>query len=207
MPELKPTLTIVAGPNGSGKSTYTRAIRKSLEIPVIDPDWEARLLRPDAPEAAAIEGGRQAIKRARAYLENNESFAAETTLSGNTYLRMMAEAKQKGWQVNLIYVGVADVETNIDRVAQRVAQGGHSVPEEDIRRRYARSLANLPAALRQADRATILDNSTAAGHQPVLVIENGRVIEQARELSEWVKTLLPQEIIGENQSQSSQQEA
>lgn len=203
----KPTITIIAGPNGSGKSTYTRAIRKSLGIPVIDPDLEARLLRPDAPEAAAIEGGRLAIKRARAYLENNESFGAETTLSGNTYLRMMVEAKQKGWQVNLIYVGVADEQISIKRVAQRVAEGGHNVPQEDIRRRYARSLANLPAALGQADRATILDNSTAAGHQQVLIIEGKRVVEQARELPEWVKTLLSQEIIGENQSQSSQQEA
>ncbi|MBE9020005.1 zeta toxin family protein, partial [Chroococcidiopsidales cyanobacterium LEGE 13417] len=147
MLELKPTLTIVAGPNGSGKSTYTRAIRESLGVPVIDPDWEARLVRPDAPQAAAVEGGKQAIKRARAYLVNNQSFAAETTLAGKTYLRMMAEAKQNGWLINLIYVGVASVETSIDRVAQRVAQGGHNVPEEDIRRRYTRSLANLPIAI------------------------------------------------------------
>lgn len=110
MTEAKPTLTIIAGPNGSGKSTFTRATLEALRVPVIDPDAEARLLRPDAPEEAAIQGGRQAIKRARAYLENNESFAAETTLSGNTYLRMMAEAKQKAWQVNLIYVGVDNVQ-------------------------------------------------------------------------------------------------
>jgi predicted ABC-type ATPase len=192
MPELKPTLTIVAGPNGSGKSTYTRAIRESLGVPVIDPDWEARLVRPDAPQAAAVEGGKQAIKRARAYLVNNQSFAAETTLAGKTYLRMMAEAKQKGWLIDLIYVGVASVETSIDRVAQRVAQGGHNVPEEDIRRRYTRSLANLPIAIELADRATILDNSTAAGHQPIAIVENGRVVEQVRELPEWIKTLLPE---------------
>ena len=112
----------------------------------------------------------------------------------------MAEAKQKGWQVNLIYVGVDNVQTSIKRVAQRVAQGGHNVPEEDIRRRYARSLANLPAALRQADRTTIFDNSTEAGHQPVLIIENGIVTEQARDLPEWLKNLMPQEVIGQNQS-------
>lgn len=98
MTEAKPTLTIIAGPNGSGKSTFTRATLEALRVPVIDPDAEARLLRPDAPEEAAIQGGRQAIKLARAYLTNNESFAAETTLSGNTYLRMMAEAQQRGWQ-------------------------------------------------------------------------------------------------------------
>lgn len=197
MTEAKPTITIIAGANGSGKSTFTRATQKSLRVPVIDPDLEARLLQPDDPQAAAIEGGRQAIKRARAYLENNKSFAAETTLSGNTYLRMIAQAKQKGWLVFLIYVGVDNVETSIKRVAQRVAEGGHNVPEEDIRRRYARSLANLPVALEQADRTLIFDNSTQAGHQQVLTIENGIVTQKARKLPEWVKTLL-QEFIEEN---------
>jgi predicted ABC-type ATPase len=65
-----------------------------LRVPIIDPDQEARQLRPDTPQAAVIVGGRQAIKRARAYLTNKESFAVETTLSGHTYLRMMVEASQ-----------------------------------------------------------------------------------------------------------------
>ena len=200
----KPTLTIIAGSNGAGKSTFTRATQEALQVPVIDPDLEARKLRPDDPEAAAISGGRQAIKRARAYLANYESFAVETTLSGNTYLRMMAEAKQKGWRVNLIYVGVNNVQTSIERVAQRVAAGGHNVPEEDILRRYARSLANLLVAIQQADNTSIFDNSTRKGYRKVLTIENGRVTEQASELPEWIRTYLPQEVIGSNQNQSTQ---
>lgn len=191
----KPTLTIIAGPNGAGKSTFTRAIQEALQVPVIDPDREARRLQPDNPEAAAIAGGKQAIKRARVHLENGESFAVETTLSGNTYLRMMAEAKRKGWLVFLIYVGVDNVQTSIERVAQRVAAGGHNVPSDDIRRRYARSLANLPIALQQADYASIFDNSTRFGYRKLLTIENGRVTEQASELPEWIKNSLPQEFI------------
>lgn len=124
----KPILTIIAGPNGSGKSTFTRSTSEALRVPVIDPDLEARNLQPDNPEAAAIAGGKQAIKRARAYLASEQSFAVETTLSGNTYLRMMVEAKTRGWQVNLIYVGVDDVQICIERVAQRVATGGHNRP-------------------------------------------------------------------------------
>ena len=200
----KPTLTIIAGANGVGKSTFTRATSEALQVIVIDPDAEARRVQPDNPEAAAIAGGRQAIKRARAYLENNQSFAVETTLSGNTYLRMMAEAKRRGWQVNLIYVGVDNVQTSIERVAQRVAAGGHNVPSEDIRRRYARSLANLPMAIQQADYASIFDNSTRVGYRKILTIENGKVTEQASELPEWIKTSLPQEFIEPNQNQSTQ---
>ncbi|KOP23815.1 hypothetical protein AMR41_24145 [Hapalosiphon sp. MRB220] len=200
MTQPKPTLTIIAGPNGSGKSTFTRATQEALRVPIIDPDQEARQLRPDAPEAAAILGGRQAIKRARAYLTNNESFAVETTLSGHTYLRMMAEVRQKGWQVNLIYVGIDNVETSIERVATRVAQGGHNVPEEDIRRRYTRSLSNLSIAIQQADQILIFDNSTVQGYQQVLTIENGRVTQKVRELPEWLKISLTEEFIDENQS-------
>ncbi|MFB2771972.1 zeta toxin family protein [Pelatocladus sp. BLCC-F211] len=200
MTQPKPTLTIIAGPNGSGKSTFTRATQEALRVPIIDPDQEARQLRPDDAQAAAILGGRQAIKRARAYLTNNESFAVETTLSGHTYLRMMAEARQKGWQVNLIYVGVENVETSIERVAIRVAQGGHNVPEEDIWRRYTRSLSNLSVAIQQADQILIFDNSTVQGYQQVLTIENGRVTQKVRELPEWLKTSLTEEFIDENQS-------
>jgi predicted ABC-type ATPase len=190
MTQTKPTLTIIAGPNGSGKSTFTRATQEALGVPIIDPDQEARQLRPDDPQAAAILGGRQAIKRARAYLTNNESFAVETTLSGHTYVRMMAEVKQKGWQVYLIYVGIDNVEISIERVATRVAQGGHNVPEEDIRRRYLRSLSNLTVAIQQADQILIFDNSTVKGYQQILTIENGRVTQKVQELPEWLKSLL-----------------
>lgn len=200
----QPSLTIIAGPNGAGKSTFTRATQESLLFPVIDPDTEARRVRPDDPAAAQIAGGKQAIKRARAYLENNQSFAVETTLSGNTYLRMMAEAKRKGWQVNLIYVGVDNVQTSIERVAQRVAAGGHNVPSEDIRRRYARSLANLVVAIQQADSTSIFDNSTKRGHRQLLTIAQGRVTEQASELPEWIKAALPLEFTEPNQNQSTQ---
>ncbi len=191
----KPILTIIAGPNGSGKSTFTRSTSEALRVPVIDPDLEARKLKPDNPEAAAVSAGKQAIKRARAYLDSGESFAVETTLSGNTYLRMMVEAKTRGWQVNLIYVGVDDVQTCIERVAQRVATGGHNVPQEDIRRRYTRSLANLLVALQQADSTSIFDNSTLFGYQKLLTLENEAVTEQASSLPEWIRTLLPQQII------------
>ena len=78
----KPILTIIAGPNGSGKSTFTRATSEALRVPVIDPDLEARNLQPDNPEGAAVSGGKQAIKRARAYLDSGESFAVETTRGG-----------------------------------------------------------------------------------------------------------------------------
>ncbi len=116
----------------------------------------------------------------------------------------MVEAKQKGWLVFLIYVGVDNVQTSIERVAQRVASGGHNVPEADIRRRFTRSLANLPRVLQQTDYASIFDNSTRVGYRKIITIENGNVTEQASELPEWIKNSLPQEFIEVNQNQSTQ---
>ena len=188
----QPTLTIIATPNG-GKSTLTRSIQESLNIPLIDPDAEARKIRPEEPELVAVAAGKQAIKLVRNYVNNNQSFAVETTLLGNTYLKMMRDAKRKGWQINLIYIGIDNVEVNIDPVAHRVAQGGHNVPIEDIRRRY--KLENLPIALQLVDNASIYDNSTSAGHQNLLTIEDGRISRQVRELPQWLTKALPPEII------------
>ncbi|BAZ09172.1 hypothetical protein NIES4071_09780 [Calothrix sp. NIES-4071] len=138
-----PRLIVIAGSNGAGKSTFTRNAH-SLNLPIIDPDAEARAINPDNPESIAVAAGKVAIRRAREYLSNNQSFAVETTLSGSTYLKMMRDAKAKGYETNLIYVGIDNVETNIGRVATRVLAGGHNVPDEDVRRRYERSLNNLP---------------------------------------------------------------
>lgn len=174
-----------------------------MNVPFIDPDAEARKIRPEAPELAAVAAGKQALKLARNYLDNNQSFAVETTLSGNTYLKMMREAKQKGWVVNLIYIGIDNVEVNIARVSQRVLQGGHNVSIEDIRRRYERSLQNLPTALQLADNISIYDNSSPIGHQNLLTIENGRINQQVPELPPWLTKVLPSEIMASHQSQGT----
>lgn len=191
--KLVPQLVIIAGPNGSGKSTLTKKIKSDLKLPVIDPDAEAKKINPSAPETAAVAAGRQAIQLGRNYIKNKQSFAVETTLSGNTYLNMMRRANQEGYEINLIFIGINTVDTNIERVNERVANGGHNVPEEDIRRRYERSMENLPVALDLADNATIFDNSSSLGHQQKLTIENKKLIQQSADLSQWITSAIPQE--------------
>jgi len=188
-----PKLTIIAGPNGSGKSTLTRYIKSNLDAPIIDPDAEARKINPSSPESALVAAGKQAIRLARDYLKNNQSFAVETTLAGSTYIKMMQQAKQQGYELNFIFVGINHVDTAIRRVAERVRSGGHNVPEEDIRRRYKRSLANLPIALQLADNAIIFDNSTNLGHQIKLTIENRKITQQFESLPEWLIMSVAQE--------------
>lgn len=186
----RPTLTVVAGPNGSGKSTITRSTLTHLLVPIVDPDAIARELHPSAPEQAAVEAGREALKRQAAYVENGASFVVETTLSGAGMLRLMEKARQQGFVVHLLFVATDKAQTNIERVAGRVARGGHHVPDEDVRRRYERSMENLVRAIELADQATITDNSSEQGPREVLVIKQGHITEQADDLPAWVTTYL-----------------
>jgi predicted ABC-type ATPase len=182
----RPTLHVIAGPNGSGKSTFTLDAQAVLRIQVIDPDQEARAIRPDAPQEAAVEAGRRVINRSRAYLKAGTSFAIETTLAGAMQLRLMEEAKKHGYEVNLIYIGVESADLCIERVALRFAKGGHDVPAADVRRRYQRSMSHLPAALRLADHAIIFDNSTEQGHRKLLAVEHGHIVAREPNLPQWI---------------------
>jgi predicted ABC-type ATPase len=179
-----PELMIIAGPNGAGKSTLTRLF--TADMPVIDPDAIAREIDPEHPESAALAAGRQAIDRARAYIQSDCSFIVETTLSGNTYLNLMREVKALGWIVSLTYIGIDDPNTNIQRVRSRVKLGGHDVPRSDILRRYERSLANLNKAAKIVDRLTLYDNSTDARHQLVATVEGDSTVIYMQELPNWV---------------------
>jgi predicted ABC-type ATPase len=179
-----PQLTIVAGANGSGKSTLTKLFTDN--IPIIDPDAIARELAPENPESAALAAGRKAIELARSYIQSDCSFIVETTLAGNTYLNLMREVKALGWLVRLIYIGINQPTTNIQRVRTRVKLGGHDVPREDILRRYERSLANLNKAAKIVDLLILYDNSTAAGHQIVATIEGDLEVIYVAELPSWV---------------------
>ena len=177
-------LMIIAGPNGAGKSTLTRLF--TADLPVIDPDAIARAIDPKNPESAALAAGRQAIDRARAYIQSDCSFIVETPLSGNTYLNLMREVKALGWITSLTYIGIDDPNTNIQRVRSRVKLGGHDVPVADIVRRYDRSLSNLSKAAKIVDRLTLYDNYTDARHQLVATVEGNSTVVYMQKLPSWV---------------------
>jgi predicted ABC-type ATPase len=162
----RPVFTIVAGSNGCGKSSLTAGSRTNFqENPVLDPDAIAKAID-SAREGAHsdIEAGRRVLARAEEMIDSRQSFTVETTLSGATYLKMAARAKAAGFNVVVFFVGTASIEINIARVKARVLKGGHDVPEDDQRRRYPRTLANMKKLLPIADLAVLYDNSTSQGH-------------------------------------------
>jgi predicted ABC-type ATPase len=171
---VKPSFTVVAGPNGSGKSSLTAGSSDIFgHFPLIDPDAIARTIQVNSKNLSALAAGREALSQAASFLEASRSFAVETTLSGHNYLQMMSDARDRGFEVVLIYVGTKNSDINMARVANRVTLGGHDVPEVDIRRRYERSLRNLPLAIALADHAILLDNSTEYGYQLVAHFDHG----------------------------------
>lgn len=186
----RPVFTLIAGANGAGKSTLSRSGSGRLNgAPIFDPDLIASALVPSKnPATTQIAAGRELLTTVEKHIRSRVSFAVETMLSGKLYLNMMSRTRQLGYENILIYIGTANVEINLARVANRVSLGGHDVPEEDVRRRYARSLQNLPLAVRLADRAMLLDNSEETGYQLVGVIENG-IAEWLQALPQWAAAL------------------
>ncbi len=149
-----PTLHVVAGPNGCGKSTLTRM--KGFDgLEPIDPDRILRGMVSGTPPQAA----RKALRLRWVALVERKSCLVETTLAGLGILKHMKDARRKGYRIILHYISVDSPEQALDRIRNRVALGGHGVPEADVRRRFTRSLINLHAAVEQADEVLLYDNT------------------------------------------------
>jgi predicted ABC-type ATPase len=160
-------LVIVAGPNGAGKSTYAHGIMQD-RVPVIDPD------RPASPPSSAVTIGRGVLEEVRARFDRRMSFAIETTLSGKLPRKWIAVARSLEYNVTLYYIALSSPQVAIDRVRRRVERGGHDVPEQDIRRRFVRSLIELRIVAPLVDRLVILDNSGYPGYKFVLNRDRGQ---------------------------------
>ncbi|HVW76634.1 MAG TPA: zeta toxin family protein [Alloacidobacterium sp.] len=161
-----PVFIVIAGANGAGKSTLTHSPFPIFsQFPILDPDAIANKIRFSNEQASALLAGREVLQKIEFYLEGKQSFAVETTLSGKNYLRIMADARQRGFRIDLIYIGTRNVEINLARIADRVQSGGHNVPEPDVRRRYGRSFQHLPKACELADVVILFDNSDDEGYQ------------------------------------------
>lgn len=167
----RPTLTFIAGANGSGKTTLTRWNSELFkEIPPLDPDAIANTLQTATPALLPIAAARYVLRAAGQHLKKAESFAVETTLAGKNYLHMMLDARSRGFEIVLVYIGTENVEINLARIRNRVLAGGHNVPEEDVRRRYRRSFENLQLAIKRADHAILFDNSTEDGYRVIAIL-------------------------------------
>lgn len=162
-------IIIIAGPNGAGKTTFARSfLPAEAHLPrFINADLIAAGFAPFAPETAALKAGKLMLDEIAQCAKRDESFAFETTLSGLSYRRHIAQWRAQGYRVSLFFLSLPDAETAMARVAERVRQGGHDIPEAVIRRRFAAGRDNFLRHYRTAvDDWALYDN---AGSSPVLL--------------------------------------
>lgn len=141
-----PNVVVIAGPNGAGKSTLAPALlRDTLKIPeYVNADTIAEGLSAFAPEDVSFDAGRVMLGRLHDLADEEKDFSFETTLASRFYAQWLRSLHEtRGYQISLAFLWLENVDIAIQRVAARVAAGGHSIPEETIRRRYDRGLKNL----------------------------------------------------------------
>ena len=182
-------LYIISGCNGAGKTTasYT-VLPEVLQCKeFVNADEIARGLSPFNPEGMAIEAGRLMLKRIAELMEEEESFSIETTLATRSYALLVKAAQKKGYKVSLIYFWLNSPELAVNRVRQRVSEGGHNIPEDIIRRRYIAGINNLfKIYMPCVDYWLVADNS----HESRIVIaEGGRNIPTEIHEVELFKTI------------------
>ena len=155
-------LYIIAGCNGAGKTTASFTILPEVLgcKEFINADEIAKGLSPFQPESVAMQAGRIMLARMDELLQKGETFAFETTLATKSYKQKIEWAQANGYEVTLLFFWLRNVTMAKERVAQRVAEGGHSIPTETIERRYHNGIANLFAIyMDMVDICYIFDNS------------------------------------------------
>ncbi|MEZ6059269.1 MAG: zeta toxin family protein [Planctomycetaceae bacterium] len=144
-PDDRPAIHIIAGPNGAGKTTFAEQYLPSLAncFEFLNADLIAAGLSPYSPDQQNLRAGSLMLERMRELVAKRTTFAFETTLSGRSYLRMIPLWRTAGYQVRIYFLYLPSAEIAVSRVRVRVEQGGHQIPETDIRRRYVRGLENF----------------------------------------------------------------
>ncbi|MHB8766404.1 MAG: AAA family ATPase [Deferrisomatales bacterium] len=187
-----PLLVVLAGPNGAGKSTFFELYLAQLGLPFVNADQIARALAPEAPASAAYVAAAAATAERRRRVGKGESFATETVLSDpvGEKVALLREARATGFTVILVFIGLESPELCAARVAQRVEEGGHDVPDEKIQARYPRTLSNLRAALPVVDAAYLFDNSSCdEPYRFVASYRNGKLRRKGNRTSSWAQGL------------------
>ena len=155
-------LYIIAGCNGAGKTTASFTILPEVLDckEFINADEIAKGLSPFQPESVAMQAGRIMLARMDELLQKGETFAFETTLATKSYKQKIEWAQANGYEVTLLFFWLDSPNMAKKRVAQRVAEGGHSIPSETIERRYHNGITNLFAIyIDMVDICYIFDNS------------------------------------------------
>jgi predicted ABC-type ATPase len=188
---------VLAGVNGAGKSSVGGSAIRAAGQDWYNPDAFARNMHAQFPDKPLQEINsriwHEGRRRLEAAIRNNSDFAFETTLGGNTITNTLLDAIAAGTPVSIWYCGLASVEQHIERVAARVARGGHDIPEELIRSRCRTSMRNLCRLAPGLHQLAVFDNSRPLDDRQrpdirrLLHVVKGEVRELDRAMPDWAK--------------------
>jgi len=179
MNEANPQVVVIAGPNGAGKSTLAPfLLRDALDVhDYVNADPIALGLSAFDSASMSVEAGRIVVTRLRDLARRRKSFAFETTLASRFYAPWVKQLRLSGYKFHLVFLWLSSIELAIERVDERVRSGGHSIPDEVIRRRYDRGITNFFNLYQPlADTWPAYDNS--GSDTPLLVSAGGESIPQ-----------------------------
>lgn len=181
---------MLAGPNGAGKSTYYDVFLADSPLPFLNADLFSAETAVDSFEAARIlDATRDRM------IEDGLGFITETVFSDpfGEKLAMLGKATEAGFEVTLVYIGIASPLLSARRVEQRVARGGHDVPRERLAARFERSLNNLRQAISVVPRVELFDNSRIEDpYRHLATFENGALAFRARgRMPAWCRGIVP----------------
>jgi predicted ABC-type ATPase len=183
--ERRPIVVAIAGPNGAGKTTFRHVHLASAGLRFVNADAMAAELAVGPYEAARL-----ADALRRALVEREESFVFETVFSEpvGDKVAFLEEAAGRGYVVVLCYIGLSAADQSVERVAMRVTQGGHDVPDDKLQTRFSRTLINLRAAITRLPHVLIYDNSDlSAPYRQVAVFDHGQRRHLHEPIPEWLR--------------------
>ena len=184
-------LWMLVGGNGAGKSTFYHEKLEGLGIPFINADQLAREHFPDDPEGNSYGAALLAQELFHEGLQAGSSLCFETVFSHPSKIDFLKQARVLGYRTTLVLIHLASPTLNKLRIAQRVAEGGHNVPEDKVEARIQRMLANVRQAIPLCDRVLLLDNSrTDSPHRPVATIRDGKLAPHLSPLPSWARRIV-----------------
>ncbi|MCU7905706.1 MAG: zeta toxin family protein [Candidatus Thiodiazotropha sp. (ex Epidulcina cf. delphinae)] len=182
---------MLVGGNGAGKSTFYELFLKCLGLPFVNADNLAKIAYPEDPEGRSRDAAKLAEGMRKNLLLSGQSFCFETVYSHPSKIDFAAEAKALGYYVVLVMIHLSDTSLNQARVAERVSEGGHSVPAEKIVTRVPRMLAHVRMSIPLCDLVRAYDNSSQDDpYQRVFTIEHGITTKHLNPLPGWAERLL-----------------
>lgn len=188
---VKKQLWILVGGNGAGKSTFYERYLKPLGLPFVNADIIAKIAYPDTPEAHSYEAAKLAEGFRNQLLLNDSSFCFETVYSHPSKVDFIAQAKALGYEVNMVMIHVQSALMNQARIAIRVSEGGHAVPDKKVKERIPRMLKHVKASIPLCDQVRVYDNtSDIEPFVPVLSIKDGIIERFQNPLPDWALSLI-----------------